>query len=101
MSHSSDLNPSAGKSPSLHAISIKILTRIKRVFQAPFLMLGRVLHRRSKVDEIVVFSAPPAFFLWIVIATGFGLRSLIALGVSERAAAWLFIVTLLYFILAI
>ena len=101
MSHSSDSDSSTEKPPTFNTISITLLTRIKRVIQAPFVVLGRIVHRRSKVDEVVVFSAPPAFFLWIVIAVGFGLRWLISIGLSERAGAWLFIFTLLYFMLAI
>jgi hypothetical protein len=101
MSHSSDLDSSTNKPPTGNTISIKLLTRIKRVIQAPFIFLGRIARRRSKVDEVVVFSAPPAFFLWIVIAAGFGLRWLISIGLSDRAGAWLFIFTLIYFLLAI
>ena len=97
MSHSSDSDTAAGKS----SVSIRIITQIKRVFSAPLVLLQRFVNGRSKVDEVVVFSAPPAFFLWIIIATGFGLRWLISAGLSERAGAWLFIFTLLYFMLAV
>jgi hypothetical protein len=79
----------------------KVIARITRIIAAPFVVVDRLIHGKSKVDEIVVYSAPPAFFLWIVIAMGFGLRMLVPSVVSERAAAWIFIFTLIYFILAI
>ena len=101
MSDSIDSDTSPGKTPESPAISISIVARIKRVFRAPLVLFQRIVHGRSKVDEVVVFSAPPAFFLWIVIAIGFGLQGLISAGLSERAGAWLFIFTLLYFMLAL
>jgi hypothetical protein len=78
-----------------------ILCKIGRVFSAPFVVVGRLVYGKGKVDEIVVFSAPPAFFLWVVIAVGFGLRLFVPGMISERAGAWIFICTLIYFILAI
>lgn len=101
MSHSSDSESTTSKPPNAPAVSIRIITQIKRVFSAPLVLLQRMVNGRSKVDEVVVFSAPPGFFLWIIIAIGFGLRGLISIGLSERAAAWLFIFTLLYFMLAL
>ena len=63
--------------------------------------VGYLVHGKSKIDEVVVYSAPPAFFLWLVVAVGFGLKLVVPSVVSERAGAWIFIVTLVYFILAI
>ena len=53
------------------------------------------------LDEIVLYSAPPAFFLWIVLAVGFGLRLLCPGVITASAGAWIFIFTLLYFLLAL
>jgi hypothetical protein len=99
MSNSSD--STSTNAPRPPTLSIRIFTQIKRVFRAPLVLLERFGRGRSKVDEVVVFSAPPGFFLWIVIAIGFGLQGLISTGLSERAGAWLFIFTLLYFMLAL
>jgi hypothetical protein len=63
--------------------------------------LGRVFWGRTKIDEIVVYSAPPAFHLWFVIGMGFALKFAVPTLISARAAAWIFIATLIYFILAL
>ena len=55
---------------------------------------------KRKLDEITVYSAPPAFFLWIVITVGFLLRGLCPGIISAGAGAWIFIFTLVYFLLA-
>jgi hypothetical protein len=88
------------KPPQTPATGLGIINQIGRIVIAPFIAICRFVHRSSKVDEVVVFSAPPAFFLWIVIAMGFALRLLVPSILSERAAAWVFIFTLLYFVLA-
>src|SRR5437764_7121691 len=81
---------------------VPIITSIGRIFAAPFVAVGRLVRGSKKIDEIVVFSAPPAFYLWIVIATGFVLRLLVPTHVlTEQAGAWIFIFVLIYFILAI
>jgi len=83
------------------APKVKFITRIGRVITAPIALVILLLHGRTKVDEVVVYSAPPAFYLWIVIAMGFGLQPLVPAVISEHVAAWIFIFTLLFFILAL
>ena len=54
------------------------------------------------LDEIVLYSAPPAFFLWIVLLVGFGLKLICPSPiVSSTVGAWIFIFTLIYFLLAL
>jgi hypothetical protein len=65
------------KLPPPPAPKIKFVTRIRRVITAPFAAVVHLVHGKSKIDEIVVYSAPPAFYLWIVIAVGFGLKPLV------------------------
>jgi hypothetical protein len=67
-----------------------------------FLFFPRLLRRGKQVDEVVVYSAHPAFFLWIVIVAGFCLSGLVALapGVGQFAA-WAYIFVLTYFVVAI
>lgn len=101
MAESQDSKASSEKLPSPPAPKIKFFTRIGRIVTAPIALVIYLLHGRSKVDEIVVYSAPPAFYLWIVIAVGFGLQPLVPKVISERAGAWIFIFTLLFFILAL
>ena len=98
-----NINPdeSPAKPPQSPATKRKVISKIGCVISAPFLLVGRLVSGKSKVDEIVVFSAPPAFYLWVVIAVGFALRMLVPAVVSERAGAWIFIFTLIYFILAL
>ena len=75
---------------------------IGRIFAAPFVVIGHLVRGKTKIDEVVVYSAPPAFFLWIVIAMGFLLRLLVPTHIlTEQAGAWIFIFTLIYFLLAI
>ena len=76
--------------------------------------MGIRLKGKPQDDEIVLYSAPPAFFLWIVLVVGFGLKLLCptivttSAGVITRsggiltasAGAWIFIFTLIYFLLA-
>lgn len=84
------------------------------VLAAPFRLVGRVLHGKTKIDEVIVYSAPPAFFVWIVIVMGWLLNFLCpkistTAGITTRsggvltsnACAWIFIFTLVYFILAL
>ena len=67
-----------------------------------FLFVPRLLRRSKHVDEIVVFSAHPAFYLWFVILMGFGLSALVAVWPeTDKFAAWAYIFVLTYFILAI
>jgi hypothetical protein len=80
---------------------IQIVTTIGRVISAPFLMVGRLVGGRKGIDEVVVYSAPPAFFLWVVIAMGFLLKLMVPAVLSERAGAWIFITVLIYFLVAI
>ncbi len=68
---------------------------------SPYFLLRWIFRRSKPVDEVVVFSAPPAFYLWAVIAVGFALGALVPGIVNERAAAWAFIAVLFYFLIAI
>ena len=88
---------------------------VGRIFAAPFVVIGHLVRGKTKIDEVVVYSAPPAFFLWIVIAMGWLLNLLCpkimttSAGIITRsggiltasACAWIFIFTLIYFLLAI
>ncbi len=88
---------------------------IGRIIAAPFVAVGHLVRGKSKIDEMVVYSAPPAFFLWIVITMGWLLNLLCpkimttSAGIITRsggiltasAGAWIFIFTLIYFILAL
>src|SRR5690348_8900923 len=76
-------------------------TKIGRIIFAPFTAVGYLVRGRSKIDEIVVYSAPPAFYLWIVIAVGFLLKFLVPVYLSELAGGWIYIFTLIFFILAL
>src|SRR5262249_12993728 len=72
---------------------------------------GHIVRGGKKPDEIVIYSAPQAFFLWIVIATGFLLRLLVSdppknlTGpthiLTPEAGGGIFIFVLVYFILRI
>ena len=101
MAESLQPESSSEKLPPPPAPKIKFITRIGRVITAPFAAVVYLVHGKSKIDEIVVYSAPPAFYLWIVIAVGLGLKPLVPGLVSEGAGAWIFIFTLIYFILAL
>jgi len=96
-----DSKASSEELPSPPAPKTKFVTRIGRVITAPIALIIYLLHGKSKIDEIVVYSAPPAFYLWIVIAVGFGLQPLVPGVISEHVGAWIFIFTLLFFILAL
>ena len=88
---------------------------VARIIAAPFVVIGHLVRGKTKIDEVVVYSAPPAFFLWIVIAMGWLLNLLCpkimttSAGIITRsggiltasAGAWIFIFTLIYFILAL
>src|SRR5436309_3075499 len=80
---------------------VTVFATIGRTIIAPLTFLQRLVGRKRKIDEVVVYSAHPAFFLWIVIAVGFGLGLLVPRVMNERVAAWVFISTLVYFILAL
>lgn len=98
------LDPKASSEKSVQppAAKISIVTRVGRVFAAPFVAVGHIVRGGRKPDEIVVYSAPPAFFLWIVIAVGFVLKLVCPSPiVSLSAGAWIFIFTLIYFLLAL
>jgi len=83
-------------------VKVSIVTKICRVIAAPFVAVSSIVRGKSKIDEVVVYSAPPAFFLWNVIAMGFVLRLLVPTKIlTPQAGAWIFIFTLLYFLLAI
>ncbi len=78
------------------------LRKIGHLFTGVFLFFPRLLRRGRHVDEVVIYSAHPAFFLWFVIATGFGLAALVAMVPgSEHFAGWAYIFALTYFIIAI
>jgi hypothetical protein len=79
----------------------KFATKIGRVIFAPLTLVSYLVRGRSKVDEIVLYSAPPAFYLWIVLAVGFLLKFLVPAYVSPLAGGWIYIFTLLFFILAL
>lgn len=105
----------SGKPQPAPAAKDKPGVSVGGVISAPFRLVGRLLHGKTKIDEIIVYSAPPAFFLWVVIAVGWMLNLLCpkitttAAGVITRtggiltsnACAWIFIFTLVYFILAL
>lgn len=75
---------------------------IGRIIAAPFVVIGHLVRGKTKIDEVIVYSAPPAFFLWVVIAVGFLLRLLVPTHIlTPEAGAWIFIFTLIYFLLAI
>ena len=102
MADTQDPKASPEKPQQPPAAKITIVAKIGRVFAAPFVAVGHIVRGGSKIDEIVVYSAPPAFFLWIVIATGFLLRLLVPTHVlTEQAGAWIFIFVLIYFLLAV
>jgi hypothetical protein len=96
-----ELNSSPAKPEPQPAPKIQIIAAIGRLFAAPFVAVGRLVRGSRKIDEVVVYSAPPAFFLWIVLATGFGLGALVPTVLNERAAAWVFIFVIVYFTIAI
>jgi len=108
MADSPDPKAPSDKPPQPPAAKISIVTKIGRVIAAPFAAVGHIVHGGRKPDEIIVYSAPPAFFLWIVIATGFLLRLLCpnentrSEGIlTASAGAWIFIFVLVYFLLAV
>ena len=100
MADSSDPKAPSTK-PQQPAAKINIITRIGRIFAAPFVAVGHIVRGGRKPDEIVVYSAPPAFFLWFVIAMGFVLNLLVGRLLLPSAGAWIFIFTLVYFLLAV
>jgi hypothetical protein len=83
------------------AAKVRTTTKIGRFIFAPFTAVGYLVRGRSKIDEIVVYSAPPAFYLWIVIAVGFALKFLVPVYLGELAGGWIYIFTLIFFILAL
>jgi hypothetical protein len=87
--------------PAPPAPKINIAAKIGRVIFAPLTAVGYLVRGRAKIDEIVVYSAPPAFFLWIILAVGFVLKFLVPVYVSERLGGWIFLFTLIFFILAL
>ncbi|MCX6980193.1 MAG: hypothetical protein NTV08_05500 [Verrucomicrobia bacterium] len=100
MADSSDPKAPSTKSQPPTA-QVNIITRFGRIIAAPFVAVGHIVRGGKKPDEIVVYSAPPAFFLWFVIATGFVLNLLVGRLLLPSAGAWIFIFTLVYFLLAI
>jgi len=75
---------------------------IGRIIAAPFVVIGHLVRGKTKIDEVIVYSAPAAFFLWVVIAVGFLLNLLVPTNIlTLQAGAWIFIFTLIYFLLAI
>src|SRR5262245_32381150 len=57
------LNPESpfATPPQPPATKTKVITKVGRVIFAPFIAVGRLVCGKSKIDEIVVFSASPAF----------------------------------------
>ena len=100
MADSSDPKAPSTKAqpPATH---VNIITRVGRIIAAPFVAVGHIVRGGKKPDEIVVYSAPRAFFLWFVIATGIVLNLLVGRLLLPSAGAWIFIFALLYFLLAI
>jgi len=96
-------NPQAlpEKTPSPIPAKSKKPNRIGRIIFAPLTLVSYLVRGRSNIDEIVVYSAPRAFFLWIVIAVGFALKFLVPTYLNESAGGWIFICTLIFFILAL
>ena len=90
---------SSDKSPPPPAAKDRTGTSIGRIFAAPFVAVGRLVRGKTKIDEIVVYSAPPAFFLWIVIATGLLLRLVCPNILTAQAGAWIFIFVLVYIVI--
>lgn len=80
---------------------VRVLAVMIAIMGAPFFLLRRLFGKRRTIDEVVVYSAPSAFYLWVVIAFGFGLGAVSPGFVSEEAAAWVFISVLFYFFVAI
>ncbi len=68
---------------------------------APYFLVRKLFGKSRAIDEVVVYSAPPAFYLWVVILSGFALGALVPTVVNERVAAWIFIWALFYFLVAI
>jgi hypothetical protein len=101
MADQPDPKASPEKPQEQPAAKVQVFARIGRVVAAPFVAVGRLVGGHRTIDEIVVYSAPPAFYLWIVIVTGFALRLLVPTVLTERAGAWVFIFILIYFILAV
>ncbi len=97
------LDPQAlpAKAQSPPAAKTTFRTKIGRVIFAPFKVVGFLLGGKTRIDEIVVYSAPPAFYLWIVIAVGFALKFLVPGVITPQAGAWIFIATMIYFVLAL
>lgn len=79
----------------------KTPTRFGRIIFAPFTLVAYLVRGKSNIDEIVVYSAPRAFYLWIVIAVGFALKFLVPTYLNESIGGWIFIITLIFFILAL
>jgi hypothetical protein len=97
--------PGASTNPPQTEIAPKRKGRLVGVVVAivgcPYFLLRRLFRHSKPVDEVVVYSAPPAFYLWVVIAVGFTLSALVPGILSERAAAWIFISVMFYFLIAI
>ena len=91
----------ATENPAPQKPKPSVASGIVNVLVAPFSAVGRLFRRSKPIDEVVVYSAPPAFFLWSVIAVGFALRLLTPTILSPGFAAWVFIFVLVYFLLAI
>jgi hypothetical protein len=99
--------PQTSESPEIPqrlqpAPRINVAARITRVIFAPFMAIRFLVRgRKSEIDEIVVYSAPAAFYLWIVLAVGVALKFLVPVYVSALVGGWIYIFTLLFFILAL
>ncbi len=101
MSDSQEPKASPEKPPEHTTTKVRVFAKIGRVIASPFVAVGRLVRGRTKIDEIVVYSAPPAFYLWLVIATGFLLNVLAPKILNEHFAAWVFIFVLVYTFIAI
>lgn len=79
----------------------RLIGALIAIIGSPFFIIRGMFRKSKSVDEVVVYSAPPAFYLWFVIAAGFSLAALVPTMVSEQAAAWVFTGVMFYFLIAI
>jgi len=61
-----------------------------------------LLRGRRRAESVVVYSAHPSFFLWLLILTGFVSAALVNYGwLAPETAGWLYVFVLLYFIVTL
>jgi len=97
--------PTAEKVPDKHAEARKLgaFGKARYVLVSLIMFVPRLFGRSQRAaDEVVVYSAPQAFYLWFVIAAGFSLLGLVSLFPTlETVAAWLYIFVIAYFFVTI